>query len=179
MSDELAPIMSLAVGAYPGEEMTEMFHGTDSRAAQMIVISQHFRPSKCGLLGEGVYVTRSRQKAEGYRVHHPNATQPQNLPLPGGADDPGCVLKFRVRLGACKIITKDMSQAERTSWHDDTVQNPDRAMLLAAGGGEPAPCGDSALLWRQRPLETTIILWEWEDGAAAICHEHSTPGLFR
>ena len=59
---------SLAADVYAGREETEMFHGTDSHAAQLIVRGQRFRPSATGMLGAGVYVTRSRRKAEGYRT---------------------------------------------------------------------------------------------------------------
>ena len=67
-----------------------MYHGTDSRAAQLIACSQRFRPSVGGMLGDGVYVTRTRQKAEGYRIHHPNSTSSRhNLVRPAGQPDPG------------------------------------------------------------------------------------------
>jgi Leucine-rich repeat (LRR) protein len=132
--------MSLAADRYTGQEETEMFHGTDSRSAQLIVRGQHFRPSAGGLLGAGVYVTRSRRKAEGYRVHHPNAgavgRHGMNALLPDGSPDPGCVLKFRVRLGACKLMSRDTPREAFTTWHDDTVPDPTprmRAAAVAAG----------------------------------------------
>ena len=59
---------TLNVASYAGEEVTVMFHGTDTRAAQLICCSQRFRPSETGLLGKGIYMTQTRQKAEGYRV---------------------------------------------------------------------------------------------------------------
>jgi hypothetical protein len=84
---------TLSVEAYGGQELTAMYHGTDSRAAQLIATSQRFRPSMGGLLGDGVYVTQTRQKAEGYRVHHPNAAKlgakQRNTLLPSGEKDPG------------------------------------------------------------------------------------------
>ena len=102
-----------------------MYHGTDSRAAQLIAITQRFNPSQQGLLGTGVYLTRTRQKAEGYRVHHPGAAavgrSRNNAPLPSGGRDPGCILKVRVRLGACKTFDREAPIASFTTWHSDPV----------------------------------------------------------
>ena len=49
---------SLMVSEYSGEEASDMYHGTDSRSAQLIVRSQRFRISAdpSGLLGKGVYI---------------------------------------------------------------------------------------------------------------------------
>ena len=63
---ELVCTTTLPVGAYAGQEVATMFHGTSSRHAQLIVLGQRFQPSKGGMLGIGVYVTRDQQKAEGY-----------------------------------------------------------------------------------------------------------------
>jgi hypothetical protein len=104
-----------------------MYHGTDSRAAQLIVCSQRFKASAGGLLGPGIYVTRTRQKAEGYRIHHPNAQLVgggvRNLPLPSGDLDPGCILSFRARLGACKTFGRGCPASAffSDSWHDEEV----------------------------------------------------------
>ena len=80
-----------------------MFHGTNSRSARRIVCSQQFRASEQGLWGKGVYTTRTKQKAEGYRIHHPGAgavgAATGNPPLRSGEPDPGCILQFRVRVG--------------------------------------------------------------------------------
>ena len=123
-----------------------MYHGTDSHAAQLIVRSQRFRPSGTGLLGEGVYVTLNQQKAEGYRVWHPNAPgqaggRRTNPPLANGEPDPGCILRFRVRLGACKRMTRDMPAAALQTWHDEEVPDPSPGMMRAAG----APARASAM----------------------------------
>ena len=116
----LARTRSMKVDEYAGEEFTEMFHGTDSRSAQLIVRSQRFLPSAGGMLGKGVYVTTSREKAETYRVYHPlhgrpNAIQ-HNDPLPNGDPDLGCVLKFRARMGFCKTLA--VGDPLMSSWHD-------------------------------------------------------------
>lgn len=145
---ELTRTNTLAVKSYPGEEVTVMYHGTDSRAAQLIASSQRFRRSaNTGLLGSGIYVTRSRQKAEGYRVHHPNAGQvgggEHNLPLPSGEPDPGCILRFRVRLGACKKFRRDcpVEELQRSeAWHEqeipDLIKTDSMKAAAAAAGME-------------------------------------------
>ena len=106
-----------------GEEAKIMFHGTDSRSAQLIATRQRFRRSASGLLGEGIYVTSSLQKAQGYRTHHPNAKQVggehRNLPLLNGDPDPGCILACRVRLGACKTLDRDSPTDEFKGWDSD------------------------------------------------------------
>ena len=126
----LVPTNTLPARSYSGEEVSVMYHGTDSRAAQLIASSQRFLPSARGLLGRGIYMTRTRQKAEGYRTHHPGAgmvgSEERNLPLPNGEEDPGCILRFRVELGACKKMSRDCPVSELESWHDTAVEELDR-----------------------------------------------------
>jgi hypothetical protein len=150
-SDDAARLVqtsTLTVGEFAGETVTTMFHGTDSRAARKIVAGQRFKPSNSGLLGRGVYVTRTRQKAEGYRVHHPMMSlgQQSNAPLASGLPDPGCILQFRVRLGCVKTFTpRNLSELPRShqraheAWHEQEVPQADitpamRAALAASGG---------------------------------------------
>jgi hypothetical protein len=115
---------NFGVDQYAGEEFTDMFHGTNSRAAQLIVRSQRFEPSKTGMLGKGVYITSSREKAETYRDYHPNAKavggKSRNDPLPNGAPDIGCVLKFRARMGVCKTLA--VGDPLMRCWHDAEVE---------------------------------------------------------
>ena len=73
----IARHQSLNVGHLSGEEQTEVYHGTDSRSALQIVLSQHFRPSSTGLGGEGVYLTLNARKAEGCK-HTTNDPDPQH-----------------------------------------------------------------------------------------------------
>ena len=122
---------SYGVDDFEGKEECQMFHGTDSRSAQLIVRQQQFRPSESGLLGKGVYLTPTLQKAQGYRVHHPMAVATRNAPLGNGTSDPGCILEFRVRLGACKIVTRDISMAALTNWHDEPAEDVSLADLRA------------------------------------------------
>eukprot|EP01049_Picozoa_sp_SAG25_P005757 SAG25_NODE_403_length_8470_cov_48.785506_7_plen_406_part_00 len=135
-SDDAARLVqtsTLTVGEFAGETVTTMFHGTDSRAARIIVAGQRFKPSNSGLLGRGVYVTRTRQKAEGYRVHHPGSLGLQrNAPLASGLPDPGCILQFRVRLGCFKTFTpRNRSELPRDhqraheAWHEQEVPQAD------------------------------------------------------
>ena len=106
-----------------------MYHGTSSRFAQLIVAGQRFRRSKktsSSMFGEGVYVTRDKWKAEGYRTHHPNTAvgAAANPLLQSGEPDPGCILEFRARIGVCKEFTRDgpgPSHSSYFSWHDDEV----------------------------------------------------------
>ena len=116
---------TLRVRNYTGTEITVMFHGTDSLSAQLIVSRQRFRPSASGLPGQGIYLTWSSQKAEGYRVFHPNAGQvgrgDKNAPLPNGDPDPGCILQCRVRLGAMKTLTREANGSDFEAWHNEEV----------------------------------------------------------
>eukprot|EP01046_Picozoa_sp_COSAG06_P038324 COSAG06_NODE_4412_length_4289_cov_1.720764_2_plen_974_part_00 len=78
------------------------------------------------MFGEGVYVTRDKWKAEGYRTHHPNtsAGAAVNPLLQSGEPDPGCILEFRARIGVCKEFTRDgpaPGHSSYFSWHDDEV----------------------------------------------------------
>ena len=134
--DALLRTRTLGVAEYEGEEVTTMYHGTDSWSAQLIACSQEFRPSEDGLLGKGVYVTRSRQKAEGYRIHHPNAalvgSRVRNVPLLSGEPDLGCILQMRVRLGACKELSRTDEEEALECWHDEEVPELSQTMRDAA-----------------------------------------------
>ena len=62
--EAMAKTPTLPVDAYPGEEVQVMFHGTDSRSAQLIACSQRFRRSAGGLLGANPGNLRAQ------RIHH-------------------------------------------------------------------------------------------------------------
>jgi hypothetical protein len=148
---QLVHTSTLQVSDYSGAEEVTMYHGTDSRAAQLIATSQRFRPSERGLLGRGVYVTRTRQKAHGYRVHHPGAgavgRREHNLPLPNGRPDPGCILRFRVRLGVCKSFTRNHLADTFHEWHDEEVPQLAQTSSMkaaAAKAGIQRVCYNSA-----------------------------------
>jgi hypothetical protein len=118
----MARTQRMTVDQYAGEECT-MFHGTTTRAAQLIVRSQRFQSSVGGMLGKGVYVTTSLEKADTYRHYHPNAKalggRKRNEPLPNGDPDIGCVLKCRARIGVCKTLAVGDPLMRR--WHDAEV----------------------------------------------------------
>ena len=123
---ELAHTNTLPPRSYSGEVQEVMYHGTNSRAAQLIASRQKFLPSATGLLGPGIYLTRTLQKAEGYRTHHPGAGvaglgSERNYPLASGEPDPGCILQCKVQLGACKKMSRDCPVGELESWHDTPV----------------------------------------------------------
>ena len=103
---------------------TRVYHGTDSHAAQLIIRSQKFLPSRGGLLGKGVYLSRSRRKVQGYRVHHPNGKNTVNERLPNGQNDIGCVLQARVRLGYCKIMRRTDPREDFKTWSTEPVYGP-------------------------------------------------------
>eukprot|EP01047_Picozoa_sp_COSAG01_P075253 COSAG01_NODE_12838_length_1677_cov_1.322989_2_plen_186_part_01 len=77
-------------------------------------------------------------------MHHPNAgsiggTQ-HNLARPSGQRDPGCILQFRVRLGACRTFTRDDPEEELTgaTWHEGVVLEPTSTLQAAAAKAEAA-----------------------------------------
>ncbi|XP_018429645.1 PREDICTED: uncharacterized protein LOC108802274 [Nanorana parkeri] len=80
-----------------------MYHGTTSSAAENI-IKNGFEQSPDGMLGEGVYVSKNKEKALRY-------------PLEDEDKKYQVVLKLRVNVG--KVIRIDYQQHPlRTSWHD-------------------------------------------------------------
>jgi hypothetical protein len=128
LGSPLVKTTTLGVDKYTGQEVTTMYHGTSSRVAQLIAAEQRFKPSTSerSMFGPGIYVTRDKQKAEGYRVHHPGMAggSSRNPRLPSGEPDPGCILEFRARLGACKEFTRQGPMPGHKSfysWHDDVV----------------------------------------------------------
>ncbi|KAK7938719.1 hypothetical protein WMY93_002045 [Mugilogobius chulae] len=48
-----------------------MYHGTSSKNAQSILSSGRFKPSSGGILGPGVYLCGTLQKASRYPTGHP------------------------------------------------------------------------------------------------------------
>jgi hypothetical protein len=77
------------------------WHGTDLAAAEQI--QRHgFKPSTGGALGEGVYVTKDRNKAESYRK--PCARAPR-----------GALLELEVTIGTVKRIS-GQQDPYRTTW---------------------------------------------------------------
>ena len=120
--EQLAHTTSLSVVQHPGEVFTQMWHATSSSAGTAIVTSQKFRPSTRAaggvcLIGEGVYLSKDRAKAENYR---------------SGADG-GVMLQCRARMGRCKTLGP--RDPHTTDWHDyaDTTGNRYNSAWKPAG----------------------------------------------
>ncbi|TRY95491.1 hypothetical protein DNTS_026149 [Danionella cerebrum] len=105
---------------YPGRRHYIMYHGTTMACAQQI--RQHgFRRSADGMLGPGVYVSRSLNKASRYPLNHGN----EQLAF----------LKLRVRVGKVKRIDYQGHPLQRT-WHQngyDTAWVPEGCGMVPSG----------------------------------------------
>ena len=99
------------------EEFQLMFHATSSAAASAIVQSQTFRRSGSGSVGPGVYLSKDRAQAEGYRK-----------PLGTGS-----VLKCRVKLGVCIQLRDQDGRTDplMKTWHSHCL--PCRGCSLPGG----------------------------------------------
>ena len=104
-----------------------MYHGTYLKLANTI-ISKGFQPSKDGLLGAGVYVSRNMDKAKCY-------------PLKIDVKDK-VVFKLKVRAGKVKKIDSDNHPMQKT-WHQngyDCAWVPPRSNLTAIKSGREEDC---------------------------------------
>uniref|UniRef100_A0A8B9LVR5 PARP catalytic domain-containing protein n=1 Tax=Astyanax mexicanus TaxID=7994 RepID=A0A8B9LVR5_ASTMX len=116
-----------------------MYHGTTLSNARQIV-RNGFIPSSGGMLGPGVYVSRSFQKACAY---------PQVLP-PG---EERVVLKIRVRVGKVKRIDYNGHPLQYT-WHQhgyDTAWVPPMCGMVPSGLEEDC-------LWDPKRIEVLAVL---------------------
>uniref|UniRef100_A0A3B3RHL0 Uncharacterized protein n=1 Tax=Paramormyrops kingsleyae TaxID=1676925 RepID=A0A3B3RHL0_9TELE len=98
-----------------------MYHGTTQRAVLNIQM-YGFQRSSDGMLGRGVYVSRSFQKALAY---------PKNLPF----YEQKAVLKLRVRVGKVKKIDKQGHPLQKT-WHQhgyDSAWVPPNCGMVPSG----------------------------------------------
>ncbi|XP_064813604.1 rho GTPase-activating protein 30-like [Oncorhynchus masou masou] len=80
-----------------------MYHGTSWWAAQKIM-AKGFCPSKCGMLGQGVYLSRDLEKASRYPL---DLTEHQKV-----------VIKVKVNVGKVKTIDRQSHPLQKT-WHDE------------------------------------------------------------
>ncbi|CAN2391842.1 Grass carp reovirus (GCRV)-induced gene, partial [Pristimantis euphronides] len=99
-----------------------MFHGTYYEAAKEI-IKHGFIPSKNGMLGKGVYVSRDINKARKF----PQTSHPRKV-----------VLKLRVNVGRVKKIDRQNHRLQKT-WHDhgyDTAWVPPHCGMNPSGQEE-------------------------------------------
>ncbi|XP_049339096.1 LOW QUALITY PROTEIN: grass carp reovirus (GCRV)-induced gene 2q [Astyanax mexicanus] len=105
---------------YPGHRYFTMYHGTTMENAKKIEL-EGFEPSPKGMLGRGVYLSRSFKKAAAY---------PKN-----NRSQPLAILKLRVRVGRVKRIDYQGHYMQKT-WHDhgyDTAWVPPNAGMVPSG----------------------------------------------
>uniref|UniRef100_A0A3Q3WEK9 Uncharacterized protein n=1 Tax=Mola mola TaxID=94237 RepID=A0A3Q3WEK9_MOLML len=102
----------------------DMYHGTSVASARLI-ISNGFKQSSSGMLGQGVYVSRDKKKADSY-------------PL-GSKSTDRVILALHVRPGRVKRIDK-ADHPLRTTWHangyDTAWVPPNCGMTLVRSGRE-------------------------------------------
>uniref|UniRef100_A0A672REQ4 Uncharacterized protein n=1 Tax=Sinocyclocheilus grahami TaxID=75366 RepID=A0A672REQ4_SINGR len=105
---------------YPGRRTFIMYHGTTMKNALKIQ-SEGFRRSSDGMLGPGVYLSRSRDKASRY-------------PLSAGREQLA-ILKLSVRVGKVKRIDFQGHPLQKT-WHQhgyDTAWVPANCGMVSSG----------------------------------------------
>ncbi|XP_059398719.1 uncharacterized protein LOC132130884 [Carassius carassius] len=109
-----------------GREYT-MFHGTHLKNA-VTIINKGFEPSKDGMLGPGVYVSRNIAKAKCY----PPKTDKNDK----------VVFKLKVRVGKVKKIDCDNHPLQK-SWHSsgyDCAWVPPKSNISAIKSGREEDC---------------------------------------
>ncbi|XP_032434231.1 LOW QUALITY PROTEIN: uncharacterized protein LOC116729663 [Xiphophorus hellerii] len=126
--DDDSPRLELGASQEPKDRgVYTMYHGTTVANARLI-IANGFRQSTKGMLGNGVYVSRDRKKAERY-------------PLNISASD-RVVLKLHVRVGHVKRIDKDNHPMQYT-WSSngyDTAWVPPNCGMKAVPSGLEEDC---------------------------------------
>ncbi|XP_014844176.1 PREDICTED: uncharacterized protein LOC106918717 [Poecilia mexicana] len=121
--DDDSPRLELGASQEPKDRgVYTMYHGTTVANARLI-IANGFKQSTKGMLGNGVYVSRNRKKAERY---------PLNI---NAADR--VVLKLHVRVGRVKRIDKDNHPMQYT-W---STQGYDTAWVPPNCGMKAVPSG--------------------------------------
>ncbi|XP_058273455.1 uncharacterized protein LOC131370224 [Hemibagrus wyckioides] len=106
---------------YRGRRFYIMYHGTTLSAARKIMC-YGFKPSTDGMLGPGVYISRSLKKAKRYPLH----------PEPGQRL---AILKLRVRVGKVKKIDYQGHPLQKT-WYEngyDTAWVPPNCGMVLSG----------------------------------------------
>ncbi|ROL55207.1 hypothetical protein DPX16_5492 [Anabarilius grahami] len=110
----------IGIQRYPGQRTYIMYHGTTMANAQKIQ-REGFRPSSDGMLGYGVYVSRSREKASRY-------------PINAGGQELA-ILKLSVRVGKVKRIDRQDHPLQKT-WNQhgyDTAWVPANCGMVNSG----------------------------------------------
>ncbi|XP_067910157.1 uncharacterized protein [Heterodontus francisci] len=104
-----------------------MYHGTHKNNAANIICSG-FVPSKDGLLGPGVYISRDMNKARAY---------PKQI-----AAQDRVVFKLKVRVGKVKKIDMD-NHPLQTTWHQngyDSAWIPPKCGMMCIPSGKEEDC---------------------------------------
>ncbi|XP_052359246.1 uncharacterized protein LOC118383392 [Oncorhynchus keta] len=97
-----------------------MYHGTSWWAAQKIMAKGFFQ-SKCGMLGQGVYLSRDLEKASRYPL---DLTEHQKV-----------VIKVKVNVGKVKKVDRQGHPLQKT-WHDkgyDSAWVPPNCGMVKSG----------------------------------------------
>uniref|UniRef100_A0AAZ3PD63 PARP catalytic domain-containing protein n=1 Tax=Oncorhynchus tshawytscha TaxID=74940 RepID=A0AAZ3PD63_ONCTS len=97
-----------------------MYHGTSWWAAQKIM-AKGFCQSKCGMLGQGVYLSRDLEKASRYPL---DLTEHQKV-----------VIKVKVNVGKVKKVDRQGHPLQKT-WHDegyDSAWVPPNSGMVKSG----------------------------------------------
>lgn len=134
---------------YGGRKHYIMYHGTTLQAAQDIK-RNGFRRSSHGMLGPGVYVSRSVDKAKRYPL---NPDRGQRL----------VIIKLKVRVGKVKRIDKQGHPLQRT-WHEhgyDTAWVPPNCGMVPSGLEEDC-------VWDPDRIEV-LEIWEVERNDGSLC----------
>ncbi|XP_071969550.1 uncharacterized protein [Engystomops pustulosus] len=121
--ENIPTLQTLPVNSCPSDNnIYIMYHGTDYAAAKKI-IKNGFKPSKDGMLGKGVYVSKDMHKA----MKYPLNTERKKV-----------VLKIRVDVGRVKKIDHKNHPLQKT-WHDvgyDTAWVPPHCGMNPSGQEE-------------------------------------------
>ncbi|XP_029470529.1 uncharacterized protein LOC115098222 [Rhinatrema bivittatum] len=119
-SAETHDIVHALVRRYTGHRFYDMYHGTSVQAA-ISIIQTGFIPSKDGMLGRGVYVSRDIKKAQRYPMY----LSPTDR----------VILKVNVRVGKVKKIDRQGHPLQKT-WHAhgyDTAWVPPNSGMVPSG----------------------------------------------
>lgn len=115
-----AGVQFLGVSEPISGNMYVMYHGTSSQSAQSI-LSQGFSQSADGMLGPGVYLSRSLEKASRYPIKHPEWDR--------------VVIKVWVNVGKVIIINHQKHPMQKT-WYNhgyDTAWVPPNCGMVKSG----------------------------------------------
>uniref|UniRef100_A0A3Q0R9Q8 Grass carp reovirus (GCRV)-induced gene 2p n=1 Tax=Amphilophus citrinellus TaxID=61819 RepID=A0A3Q0R9Q8_AMPCI len=126
--DDDSPRVELGASQMPKDKgVYTMYHGTSIANARLI-IANGFQQSQGGMLGNGVYVSRDKNKAQRYPLN----SSPANR----------VVLELRVRVGRVKRIDKDNHPMQYT-WNKngyDTAWVPPNCGMKAVPSGLEEDC---------------------------------------